>query len=94
MARRDDHDVYHVSDASCRALAKLHRPVPSRSSSASRLQLGPCGADVDRYGQTGTEPTLDEVLSEPVIRLMMKCDNVTEDQLHHFIRIARRQMNG
>ncbi len=37
---------------------------------------------------------LDEVLREPVIRLMMKCDNVTEDQLLHFIRIARQHVNG
>jgi hypothetical protein len=30
------------------------------------------------------------VLRDPVIHLMMKCDNVTEDQLLHFIGIARR----
>jgi hypothetical protein len=33
---------------------------------------------------------LDEILRDPVIRLMTKCDNVTEDQLLHFIGIARR----
>jgi hypothetical protein len=93
MARRDDQDVYDASDASCYALAKLHRPRPNRSSSAPHLRLGPCGADVNRYGRTGTEPTLDEVLSEPVIRLVMKSDNVTEDQLLRLIGIARQQMN-
>ena len=30
------------------------------------------------YGQGGTEPTLDELIHEPVIRLLMECDNVTE----------------
>ena len=32
-----------------------------------------------RYGQSGTEPTLDEVIREPVIRLMMERDHVTEE---------------
>ena len=29
-----------------------------------------------RYGQGGTEPTLDEVIHEPVIRLMMERDTI------------------
>jgi hypothetical protein len=92
MARRDDHDVYDVSDANSRAPANLHRPVPNRSSCAFRLYLEQCGTGVDRFGRTATEPTLDEVLREPVIRLMMKCDNVTDDQLLDFIRMARQHM--
>jgi len=32
-----------------------------------------------RYGQGGTEPTLDEIIHEPVIRLMMERDRVTEE---------------
>jgi len=94
MVRHDDQDLYEVSDANCRVVGNLHRPGPNRPSSAFRLHLEQCGADVDRYGRTGTEPMLDEVLREPVIRLMMKCDNVTEDQLLHFIRIARQHVNG
>ncbi len=94
MARRDDQDLYEVSDANCRVLGNLHRPGTNRSSSAYRLHLERCGAHVDRNRQTDTEPMFDEVLREPVIRLMMKCDNVTEDQLLHFIRIARQHVNG
>jgi hypothetical protein len=57
------------------------------------LHLETC-RDLDRYAKAGTEPTLDEVLHEPVIRLMMKCDSVTKDQLRHVIRLARRQINA
>ena len=94
MARRGDQDFYDVSEGNCRALANL-RPIGSnRSPSLSRLHLEQGGADVDRYQRTATEPTIDEVLREPVIRLMMKCDNVTEEELLHFIRTARQRMNG
>jgi hypothetical protein len=34
-----------------------------------------------RYGQSSTEPTLDEVIHEPVIRLMTVRDHVTEEVL-------------
>jgi len=43
-----------------------------------------------RYRQNGTEPTLDEVIHEPVIRLMMERDNVTEEALLRIINIARQ----
>jgi hypothetical protein len=46
------------------------------------------------YGQGGTEPTLDEVIQEPVIRLMMERDNVTEEALLRIIAIARRHLGG
>jgi hypothetical protein len=46
------------------------------------------------YGQGGTEPTLDEVIQEPVIRLMMERDNVTEEALLLVITIARRHLGG
>ena len=45
-----------------------------------------------RYRQGGTEPTLDEVIHEPVIRLMMKRDNVTEEALLRIIMIARQHL--
>jgi hypothetical protein len=87
MARRDDQDGYHASGADSRVLAKLHRSETNQPTPASRLDLG-------RYGQIGTEPTLYEVFREPVIRLVMKSDNVSEDQLLHLIMMARRHMNG
>ena len=59
--------LHGVSDAKPRLPADLHRPRPKRSVSASRSQLEQRKPDVDRYGQTGTEPTLDEVLREPAI---------------------------
>jgi hypothetical protein len=92
MARRDDQDVYDLGEANCRALANLRPSGLHRSLSASRLRLEQRGADVDRCRQIAAEPMLDEVLREPVVRLLMKCDNVTEDQLLHFIRIARQHM--
>jgi hypothetical protein len=44
-----------------------------------------------RYGQGGTEPTLDEIIHEPVIRLMMERDRVTEEALLRVITIARQR---
>ena len=44
------------------------------------------------YGQGGTEPTLDELIHEPVIRLLMERDNVTEEALLRIITIARRHL--
>jgi hypothetical protein len=41
-----------------------------------RSQLEQRRADAGRYGKSGTEPTLDEMLREPAIRLIMKWDNV------------------
>ena len=41
-----------------------------------------------RYGQGGPEPTLDEVIHEPVIRLMMERDHVAEEALLRIINIA------
>jgi hypothetical protein len=81
MARCDDQDFYDVSDAKRRLPADLRRPGPERSASASRSQLEQRRADADRYRKSGTEPTLDEMLREPAIRLIMRRDNVTEDQL-------------
>ena len=44
------------------------------------------------YRQSGTEPTLDEVMHEPVIRLMMERDHVTEEALVRIINIARQHL--
>jgi len=41
-----------------------------------------------------SEPTLDEVLREPAIRLIMRRDNVNEDPLLHLIKVVRRHING
>jgi hypothetical protein len=93
MARREDQSLHGMSNTKSCVIANLHRSGTNRSLPASRRShLELCGADVVRYGQGGTEPTLDEVLPDPIIRLMMKRDNVTEDQLH-FLRIATRHIN-
>ena len=44
--------------------------------------------------KSGTEPTLDEMLREPAIHLIMRRDNVPEDQLLHFIKLACRHIKG
>jgi hypothetical protein len=44
------------------------------------------------FRQSGTEPTLDEVMHEPVIRLMMERDHVTEEALVRIIDIARQHL--
>jgi hypothetical protein len=94
MARCDDLAVCPMSDARRRRLpADLRRPRSKRLASAFGSQFEQRRADVDRYGQSGTEPTLDQVLREPVIRLMMKRDNVTEDQLIHLVKIACQHIN-
>ena len=59
-----------------------------------RSQLEQRRADAGRYGKSGTEPTLDEMLRAPAIRLIMGRDNVTEDQLFHLIKLACRHING
>jgi hypothetical protein len=92
MPRRDDRDFYDANTKP-RLPVNFCRARPNRSASASRPQLDQRRADVGRYGQRGTEPTLDEVLREPVIRLMMRRDNVTEDQLLHLIGIACGHIN-
>jgi hypothetical protein len=61
--------------------------------SRPRSQLEQRRADVDRYGHSCTEPTLDEMLREPAIRLMMRRENATEDQLLHVINTACRHIN-
>jgi hypothetical protein len=38
------------------------------------------------------EPTLDEVIHEPVIRLIMERDHVTEEALVRIISIARQHL--
>jgi hypothetical protein len=93
MARCDDQDFYDVSDAKCRLPAYLRRLGPKRSASApftTRTAQSRCR----RYGKSGTEPTLDEMLREPTIRLIMRWDNVTEDQLLYLINMACRHING
>jgi hypothetical protein len=87
--------LYDVSDAKSRLRADLRRPRPKRSASTSCSQLEQRRAEVGRrYGQRGTEPTLDEVLREPAIRQMMRRDNVTEDQLLDLIGIACGHIKG
>jgi hypothetical protein len=86
--------LYDVSDAKSRLPADFGRPRSKRSASASCPQLEPRRADVGRYGQSGTEPGLDEMLREPAIRLIMRRDNVTDDQLLHLIKRACRHTNG
>ena len=48
----------------------------------------------NRSARSDTEPTLDEVLRKPAIRLIMRRDNVNEDQLLHLIKLVRRHING
>src|SRR6266446_7358819 len=58
----------------------------------SRLHFRDGGGDMWRYGQGGTEPTLDEVIHEPVIRLMMERDQVTEEALLRILNIVRQYL--
>ena len=94
MARRDGQDLYAVNGADRSVLANLDRRNPNRPASAARLRRQQSSADINRYPQAGAEPALDEVFQEAVIRLMMKSDNVTEDQLLHLIIRARRYVDS
>ena len=86
--------LYDVSGAKPRLPADLRPPRLKRSASSSCSQLKQHRADVVSYGQSSTEPTLDEMLREPAIRLIMRRDKVTEDQLVHLIKLASRHING
>ena len=94
MTGSDNKGVLDVSDVNQRAPINLYRPGPARSSSTDRLHLKQCGGNEWRYGRGATEPALDEVLREPILHLMMKSDNVKEDELLCCITIARRHLNG
>ena len=43
-------------------------------------------------GQDRAEPTPDEMMHEPIIRLMMESDHVTEAALRRIMTIARRHL--
>jgi hypothetical protein len=43
-----------------------------------------------RYQRGGTEPSLEEVLCDPMVHLLMKRDRVDEDDLLHLIAVVRR----
>jgi len=94
MTGSDNKGVLDVSDVNQRAPTNLYRPGPARSSPADPLRLDQSGGNEWRYGRGGTEPALDEVLREPIVCLMMKRDNVIEDELLRCITIARRHLNG
>ena len=50
-----------------------------------------CGADLD---PSGCEPSLDEILADPIVRLVMKQDGVTELSIRRLmarLEIARSQ---
>jgi len=38
------------------------------------------------------EPTIDEMLSDPIVLLLMKHDGVEEEQLRHLVRAVRRRL--
>jgi hypothetical protein len=40
------------------------------------------------------EPTLDDLLNEPIVRLVMKADGVTEADLRVLVAELRRRLNG
>ena len=44
---------------------------------------------MDRYAVSGTEPSLCEVLDEPIVRLVMARDNVCRDDLKRMIERHR-----
>ena len=43
---------------------------------------------MDRYATTGTEPSLREVLDDPIVRLVMARDNVCRDDLKRMIEVV------
>jgi hypothetical protein len=92
MARCDDQDFYDVSEpnlASAQIFADLDKNGPHSRPAHHSNSAEP---DLDRYGESGTEPTLDKGLREPAIPDMRR-DNVTEDQLLQVINTACRHIN-
>jgi len=64
---------------------------PPRPPTRHPPTLGEDGGGVAcRYARGGTEPTVDELIHEPIIRLLMLRDNVSEKTLSQIIRTARK----
>ncbi|MGE5537457.1 MAG: hypothetical protein ACM30I_02495 [Gemmatimonas sp.] len=65
-------------------MKKTNTRLPARS-------VGTC-ATTAVYDAAGVEPSLAEVLAEPIVRTLMKRDSVTEEALAAVIADARAQL--
>jgi hypothetical protein len=90
-----------MSDAKPRLPADLRRPQPKRSASASCSQLEQRRPDVDRYGQSGTEPThrpLDAIeigpAGFPVLRVPGDSDPLVRPEFDEFERAGANRMRA
>lgn len=43
------------------------------------------------YAHAGTEPPLEEVLSDPVVQLIMQADHLEPAEVRHLLAVIRRQ---
>jgi len=68
-----------------------HRPIGGRSPFATRaMRRRP--ARRDPYAEGGTEPTLDDLLHDPVTEAIMRRDGVSLASLQSLIVAARKEL--
>jgi hypothetical protein len=52
---------------------------------------GPAEAEESAYAHAGTEPPLEEVLSDPVVQLIMQADHLEPAEVRRLLAAVRRQ---
>lgn len=69
-----------------------HRPIGGRSSVAARTMPRRRPTRRDPYAEGGTEPTLDDLLHDPVTEAIMRRDGVSLASLQSLIVAARKEL--
>jgi hypothetical protein len=69
-----------------------HRPIGGRSPVAARTMRRRRPARMDPYAEGGTEPTLDDLLHDPVTEAIMRRDGVSLASLQSLIVAARKEL--
>lgn len=49
---------------------------------------------MNKYKTAGVEPHLDELFQDPIVRLVMRRDSLTEREVRTFIDGAKRRLDG
>ena len=45
------------------------------------------------WSGAGIEPVLADVMNDPIVHLVMRCDSLTPDEVWSFVNAARRRLN-
>ncbi len=69
-----------------------HRPIGGRSPVAARTMPRRRPARKDPYAEGGTEPTLEDLLNDPVTEAIMRRDGVSRASLQSLIIATRKEL--